>query len=622
MTFIDVLYIFVIYKSTYNYYTMDMFSRKTKIVCSMGPSSSTDEIVEKLLSAGMNVARFNFSHGSHESHKEAMERVRRASKKLQKPVALLLDTKGPEIRTGLVPNDGKITITKGDKVEVTVDDRPVTEATETESAHVSVNWKDLVTRATPGIKILIADGLVELEVQEVRDNVVHCIALNTGSFGSRKNVNIIGLHAGLPIMSEQDKADIAFGAKMNVDFIAASFVSFAHEVQEIRNYLTELGSKAKIIAKIENEEGLNNIVEIIQAADGVMVARGDLGVQLATEKIPLAQKHIINECRRAGKPVITATQMLDSMIVNPRPTRAELTDVANAIFDGTDAVMLSGETANGSYPVEAVETMARIAITVEKSEEYKEKMRDSHDDSFMTEKNMGDRMARMAYYTATEMESVAILTPTLSGNTARMISKYRPDQMVIAITTDSTTQRQLMLNWGVVPLLSTVVDDSEQMVQNAIKIALDAGAISVSQRILMVAGIPLSSPLMVNTIRVIVVGNVIARGDSGGFNDASRQKVHGRIFKAENVEEAYEVLRRRGGEILVCPTLTQDYLPLLRIVDSVIIEGDSLISDETLSLVNPRLVWIKEARNAFKSLEVGLNVTVDGKELLVYEGTI
>lgn len=600
-----------------------MFSKKTKIVCSMGPTVDSDDIVEKLILAGMNVARFNFSHGTHDDHKVRIERVRRCSQKVHRPVAILLDTKGPEIRTGNTTNGATVAINKGDTVKITVTGEQTSPAQNGEPAIISINWQGLLQKAAPGIRILIADGLLELDAEEVHENYVLCTASNSASIGSKKNVNIIGLHAGLPIMSETDKADIAFGVAMNVDFIAASFVSFASEVYEIRQYLDSLGSNAKIIAKIENEEGLDNIEEIIQASDGIMVARGDMGVQLPTERIPLAQKHIIRECRKAGKPVITATQMLDSMIQNPRPTRAELTDVANAIFDGTDAVMLSGETANGAYPVESVETMARIAKTVEDSKEYCEKMRNSFPEHMMMG-TLGQTVARMAYLTATEVRAMVIITPTMSGNTARMISMFRPEQTILAVTPNPQTQRQLLLNWGVVPFLSAKeADDSEEMVQTAIKIALDVGAIQLSDRVVMSAGIPLASPLGVNTVKVLLVGNVLARGSAGGVAyNVTNGRSHGRIVKALKPDDAFNALRKTGAEILLCPHLDETWIPILRFVEGVIVEGDIEIPADTMPLINTHLVWVSQVRSASSKLESGLTVTVDGVEHLVYEGII
>ena len=599
-------------------YTRIMSLRKTKIVCSIGPASNNDDIAAKMIRAGMDIARFNFSHGTHESQKEMMERIRRLSREIGKPVALMMDSKGPEIRTGIVPDNKTITVNKGERVIVTADDSPVTAANGKDAAHISLSWRDLPKRIKPGHKILIADGLLELDVESSDGTQVVCTAANTATIGSKKNVNLIGLHAGLPIMSEQDKADIAFSVRMNCDFIAASFTSFASEVHEIRRYIESLGSNMKIIAKIENEEGLDNIAEIAQAADGVMVARGDMGVQLPIERIPLAQKRIIEECRRAGKPVITATQMLDSMIVNPRPTRAELTDVANAIFDGTDAVMLSGETANGAYPAEAVETMARIAQTVEDSEEYCARIKAAPPipEGDVT---IGRIMAQMAYETADKTKALVIIVPTMSGNTARMISTFRPEQAILAVTPNEQVQRQMLIDWGVFPLLSKTADDSEDMVQNAVKIALDNGFVRQSDRIILCAGIPLVSPIPVNTIRVLLVGNVLARGRSGGeASDVSR--VSGRIVKASSPEDAVSMLRRKTGEILVCPSLDESWIPILRLVDGVISEGTNEIPADTMKMINTNIVWLNEAGKDAGTIENGLTVTIDGKDLLVYEG--
>lgn len=596
-----------------------MFTHKTKIVCSMGPTTADDGIVSRLIMAGMNVARFNFSHGSHETHLEAMNRVKRVSQQLNRPIALMLDTKGPEIRTGNTAGNALVAIHKGDLVDVTVDDADTVAATEAAPAKISVSWKALPTRITKGNRILVADGLLELEVEETDGVTVHCVARNSGEISSKKNVNLIGLHAGLPIMSEQDMDDIRFGVEQNVDFIAASFVSYASEVQEIRRFLESLNSKAKIIAKIENEEGLNNIREIAAAADGVMIARGDLGVQLPTEKIPLAQKLIIRICRQLGKPVITATQMLESMIVHPRPTRAELTDVANAIFDGTDAVMLSGETANGSYPVEAVETMVRIAVTVEFSPEYYKKMRESFEVNLHGE--LSRIVSQSAYQTAREVNATAIIAPTLSGNTAQMISMFRPEQPILAVTPHQQVERQLLLNWGVFPLYAELVTDSDDMVQNAIKSAHDSGAVHISDRIVMVSGFPLSASV-VNTMRVLSVGNELVTAEIGGSANSELPRANGRILSAQTPTEAYMLLRKGVGSILMCPSLTEEYIPILREVRGVIVDGDCKIPVETLPLINPRLVWLFGVKNAMKLLEPGMAVTIDGKSLVVYEGKL
>ena len=601
----------------------------------MGPTTESLDVVCDLLRAGMNVARFNFSHSDHAYHKTNMERVREASRITGIPCALLLDTKGPEIRTGLVPDDGKVDIREGETFLMTNDDGPTVAATEGKPGRISLSWKKLPEEIKKDCRILIADGLIEMLVLETdKKSTITCRAMNAGKIGSKKNVNVIGIHPDVPVLSEQDKKDLEFGISMGIDFIAASFVSSAADVVSILRFIEPFGSKVRVISKIENEEGLDNIAEIIAVSAGIMVARGDLGVQLETERIPLAQKKIIQACNFAGKPVITATQMLDSMITNPRPTRAELTDVANAIFDGTDAVMLSGETANGSYPVEAVKMMAKIAGTVEKSEEYRAKMRQFHR---FDRKSSGiaEIMAHAAYDTATEIEASAILTPTISGNTARLLSTFRPEQAILAATPNETVQRQLLLNWGVVPLLVKIAEDSEEMTQNALRVAIDAKALNLSDKVVMVAGMPIVSPMMVNTIRVLFVGNVLARGQAGGgckrqdgrtdascLTDGSGYRVTGRVVRAETLEDAFVALRKKGGEILVTRNLDMSFVPILRVVNGLVIENPTDISEETLSMINPNLIWVSEVSGAMKTLEPGFTVTLDSREKLVYEGTI
>jgi pyruvate kinase len=604
-----------------------MYIRKTKIVCSIGPASSDDSVVENLILAGMNVARFNFSHDTHEAHRRDIERVRRVSRKLGIPVALMLDTKGPEIRTGKVENDGKVTINKGERVEVTTDDCFTTAANANTPARVSISWKDATSKLQKGHRILIADGLLELEaVDDAAKGVINCVANNTATIGSKKNVNLIGIHAGLPIMSEQDKKDLAFGAEMDLDFVAASFLSFPHEVTEIKKYLVSLNSSIKVIAKIESAEGLENIAEIAHLADGVMVARGDLGVQLPTEEIPLAQKHIISMCRKVGKPVITATQMLESMIVNPRPTRAELTDVANAIFDGTDAIMLSGETAMGAYPVEAVKTMDKVARNVEQSPEFRERMKNFHGECLSQahkyKEDLSVFMSRFGVETAAAVGAKAIVAPTLSGNTARILSVFRPAETILALTPDEHAERVMQLYWGVRTNIRPLFDESESVIQNSMKAARDSGLAGLSDKIILLAGLPLNSPNMVNTIRVIILGTVLARSSSGGSSNPDISQAQGRIIHAATVQEALQRINDYESEILVCEELTDDYTPILRVVKGVICEGLSEIDEAKLCDINPNLVWLTHIRHAMKKLEQGLTVTLDAKQLLVYEGSV
>lgn len=598
-----------------------MFTRKTKIVCSIGPVCDNDNTIRSMIRAGMNIARFNFSHGTYEWHKQAMERVRRISDEIGIPVAVLLDTKGPEIRTGLVADDGTISIDSGEKVKLVTDGSFCTAASGGKICHISLSWKAAPEKLFPGVKVLIADGLIELDVDEIRGGVVYCTASNSGTIGSRKNVNLIGVHAGLPIMSEKDKEDLEFGAQMDVDFVAASFVSFPEEVVEVKSYLKRIGANARVIAKIENEEGVNNIEGIVKEADGIMVARGDLGVQLPTERIPLAQKAIIRVCRAAGKPVITATQMLDSMIVNPRPTRAELTDVSNAVFDGTDAVMLSGETAGGKYPVESVKMMALITRTTEVSDEYLSRMKLA-DSAYKPGNEIGHMVAHSAYKLSRNLGAKAIIVPTLHGNTARMIGGFRPEQIVIAVTPDKKVCRQLMIQWGISPILCEVADDSEMMIQNAVKHALDCGAVHLSDKVVMCAGIPISSPLMVNTIKVILVGNVIARGTLFGFANEQRKKARGRIIHDDNMPLIKDKFNLHKHLILVCNRITEDMIPALRVVDGVVAESGSDIPQEQLALINSDLVWILNVPDAHRILENDLSVTLDSEQGVVYEGIV
>jgi len=604
-----------------------MRKRKTKIVCSLGPSSFNDTVVRNLMLAGMNVARLNFSHGSHEVHGESIERVRRLSRELGIHVAVLLDTKGPEIRTGMVENDGKVTINKDDIVIISTDGCLTSAAQGKEPARMSISWKEAALKLQKGHHVLVADGLLDLEVTESGSgSVIICRANNTAEIGSRKNVNLLGTHARLPIMSEQDKEDIKFGVKMKVDFIAASFLSFAYEVVEIKKYLESLNSSIKVIAKIECGDGVENIREIVQIADGVMVARGDLGVQLPTEQIPIVQKQIISVCRKAGKPVITATQMLESMIVNPRPTRAELTDVANAIFDGTDAVMLSGETANGAYPVEAVKMMDKIARTVEYSYEFRERMESIRNECLSEEynprENLGIIMSRSGVDISSLVNAKAIVTPTLGGNTARILSVFRPDQPVLAVTPNERAMREMQLYWGVYPCQTPIVDETESMIQNSIRIASDTGTAKISDKIVLVAGLPLQSPNMVNTIRVIIIGTILARSSFGGFSNPEITRVRGRIIYAATPNDAREKIILLGGEILACRVLTKDYIPIVRIVKGIICEEVSELTDTDLIDTNPDLVWLTHIRHTTEKLESGLTVTIDAKELLVYEGYV
>lgn len=476
-----------------------MLLKKTKIVCTIGPSSEEPKKIVKMLEAGMNVARFNFSHGDHVEKKHQMDVVKEAVKMSGIPCAYLLDTKGPEIRTGNLVDGKKITLEAGKKIILTTDEVDGT------VDRLSISYKKLPSEAKKGTLIYIADGVLSLEVEEIKGNDIYCNIIAGGVLGQKKNVNVVGVKTSLPAMAEKDKDDLIMGIKEGIDFVAASFIRKPSDVLEIRKHLDDNGGKdVRIISKIEDEEGLENIDEIIKVSDGIMVARGDLGVQIKIEDIPLAQKKIIERCNKAGKPVITATQMLDSMIVNPRPTRAESNDVANAIFDGTDAVMLSGETAQGDYPIEAVDTMARICRTVENSREYKEHAQayfEFHKDT----EGVGDAIAKAGYVVASNINAKVIVTPTMSGKTSRLISKFKPNQPIVATTVNERVMRQLLLDWGVFPVLTGVVADSEEMLNNSIKKIEELGYAAKGDNVVMLAGVPVKSHMVLNMVRIYQV---------------------------------------------------------------------------------------------------------------------
>lgn len=582
--------------------------RKTRIVCTLGPASEDPATLAKLLEAGMNVARFNMAHGDHDYHAGLIQKLRGASLFTGKPVALLIDIKGPEVRTGIVPNGGSIELKAGAEVLVAADDSPCVEG------RISVTYADLPDQAAPGRHILIADGLIDLEVISVEGRLTRCAVRIGGALGSRKNVNIIGIKSRLPAITDKDRENIQFAIKQDMDFVAASFVRKPDDILEIRRILLAASSHLQIIAKIEDREGLDNIDEIVRVADGVMIARGDLGVQLPTEEIPLVQKRIILKCHDQNKTVITATQMLDSMIYNPRPTRAEATDVANAIFDGSDAVMLSGETASGKYPVQAVQVMDSIARSAEESPEYESRVR-----RFFRLDEAGEdvaqSVARSAFLVAREIKAAAILAPTLHGNTPRLIAKYRPAQDVIAVTPSDIVQRRLLLSWGIIPLFVELGDDSDTMLNRALAVAMENGLVHTFDRVVILAGIPIHSPIMLNTVRVHFVGNVLAKGQRGFGGYRS-----GRIVRVEDALDAELRLRHDDSEILLARFLTPDFLPLLTGLRGIVLEESSYLTQEQIRSKDPNLAVIASVPGAMAVLEDGFTVTLHGDEMVVYEG--
>jgi pyruvate kinase len=464
--------------------------------------------------------------------------------------------------------------------------------------------------------ILIADGLIDLEVSAVRDRQTQCMVRTGGALGSRKNVNIIGVKSRLPAVTEKDIENLRFAVRQDMDFVAASFVRKPEDVLEIRQILLAEGSHMHIIAKIEDREGVENIDGIIRVADGIMVARGDLGVQLAVEEMPLVQKRIILKCHDQNKAVITATQMLDSMIHNPRPTRAEATDVANAIFDGSDAVMLSGETASGAYPVASVQVMDSIARTVEGSPEYESRVK-----RYFRLDDIGEDIARAvtrsAYLVAREIRATAIIAPTLRGNTPRLISKYRPSQSILAVTPSDAVQRRLLLYWGVQPLLCDLADNSDMMVNNALAAALEKGLVKRSDKVVVVAGVPVHSPIMLNTIKVHFIGNVLAKGERGFGGWRS-----GKIVRVEDALDAELRLKHDDTEVLLTRFLTPDFLPLLKGLRGIILEESSYLSPEQIRAVAPEIAAIGSVPGATLVFEDGFTVTLHGDEFVVYEGIL
>lgn len=469
--------------------------KKTKIVCTIGPSTDSPGLLREMISAGMNVARCNFSHGTHADHKKRIDMVKDAAREAQQPVALMLDTKGPEMRLGDF-TEGKVTITQGEKFILT--SRNV-EGTKDISF---VNHKNLPQEVQPGNQILLADGLVCLKVDAVEGEDIHTTVLNTGVIGNRKRVAVPGVAVSLPPLSEQDVKDVLFAAKEGMDFIAASFIQRAADVLAIRRLLEEVNSDIQIISKIESAEGVKNIDEIIKVSDGIMVARGDLGVEIPTEEVPIVQKMIIEKCNKVGKPVITATQMLESMIMNPRPTRAEASDVANAIMDGTDAIMLSGETASGMYPLEAVSVMAKIAIRTEKSLPYSKILLQK---GLSLNNTTTDAISHATVQIAKQLEAAAIITSTESGYTPRMVSKYRPQSAIIAVTVNEKTARLTQLLWGVYPVMGNSHQNSDEMVKHSMLASRKAGMIHEGDLVVITAGVPAGTSGTTNLIRVHTV---------------------------------------------------------------------------------------------------------------------
>ncbi len=456
--------------------------KKTKIICTMGPNADDREVLKALVENGMDIARFNFSHGTHEEQKERFDQLKSVREELKKPVAILLDTKGPEIRTGLLANGSKVMLKEGAEFILT------SESIEGDECRVSQTYPQLAQDVKPGDHILIDDGLIGLEVKEIRGTEIVCTVLNGGELGQRKGINVPNVKVNLPAITEKDREDIIFGIQQGIDFIAASFVRDADAIKEIKNILKDFNAEhIDVIAKIENGEGIENIDRIISAADGIMVARGDMGVEIPAYEVPHVQKMIVRKCNRKYKPVIIATQMLDSMIRNPRPTRAEVTDVANAIREGADAIMLSGETAMGKYPVETLQMMVQIAESTESYLDY-ETMPDYR--SLRGDANVSSAVGVAAVRTATNVQAKCIVTPTMSGQTARLMSNFRPKIPVYAVTPNDWAQRKMQIYWGVVPLKGYTEDTTEHIISHAMYVVRREGYVESGDLVVFTAGDP------------------------------------------------------------------------------------------------------------------------------------
>ncbi|EHR91211.1 MULTISPECIES: pyruvate kinase [Staphylococcus] len=580
--------------------------RKTKIVCTIGPASESEEMLEKLMNAGMNVARLNFSHGSHEEHKARIDSIRKVSKKLGKTIGILLDTKGPEIRTHDM-KDGLIVLEKGKEVIVSMSQ------VEGTPEKFSVTYEDLINDVQIGSYILLDDGLVELQVKDIDKDKgeVKCDILNTGELKNKKGVNLPGVKVNLPGITDKDAADIKFGIKEDIDYIAASFVRRPSDVLDIHEILEqENNDNITIFPKIENQEGIDNIEEILEVSDGLMVARGDMGVEIPPESVPIVQKDLIRKCNKLGKPVITATQMLDSMQRNPRATRAEASDVANAIYDGTDAVMLSGETAAGQYPEEAVKTMRNIAISAEAAQDYKKLLSDR---TKLVETSLVNAIGVSVAHTALNLNVKAIVAATESGSTAITISKYRPHSDIIAVTPSEHTARQLALVWGAYPVVKKGRKTTDDLLNNAVATAVATEKVGNGDLIIITAGVPTGEKGTTNMMKLHLVGDEIAKGQGVGRGSTTGKTV---ISKTASDLEGKDL----SQSIIVTNSIDESYVPYVEKAAGLITEENGITSPSAIVGLEQGIPTIIGVENATKELKNDLLVTVDANQGRIFEG--
>jgi len=582
--------------------------RRTKILATLGPASNDVETIKKMINSGMDAARINFSHGSYESHGEIIAKLKEARNALEKHIPLILDTKGPEIRIGKFADD-RIYLEQGVEFTLTTDEDVIGTP-----EIVSVTYKNLPKDLKVGSRVLIDDGLIEMKVLSLTDTEIHCKVINSGFLGSRKGVNVPDVYVNLPSLTDKDKDDLVFGIKNGFDYIAASFVRSANDVLNIRHVLeTNGGSHIKIIAKIESRDGVNNIESIMEVADGIMVARGDLGVEIPAEEVPIVQKMLIARSNVSGKPVVTATQMLESMTKNPRPTRAEANDVANAIFDGSDAIMLSGETASGEYPVQSVSMMARIAMQAENSKDYFADIT-AHHSTLNT--NITNAISFAAYTTAADLHAACIVPITDTGFAARMVSRSRPACPIVAVTTNACVARQLNLTWGCLPCLADDISGNDEVFDIAEEMALKSGIAKPGETIVALAGVPVGIAGTTNTLKVRTVGDVLCRGEG---NQKGKVKGISRVFKVpeDNDQPYFE-----KGDILICTQTTDEIMPYIRKAGAIVVGSWEKIDNSHAETVSKALdvpLLIADAR-VVDMIRPGLPVTVDSNEGFVFNG--
>lgn len=579
--------------------------RKTKIICTLGPATAKDEVIRELMLSGMNVARFNFSHGDHSGHKKTFGQVAKIRKELNLPIATLLDTRGPEIRIKSFKNNS-VQLEKGATFTLT------TKEISGDETIVTVNYMDLPNDIFKGNSILIDDGLVELKVIDKTSTDIICQVMNSGTISNNKGVNVPNTRLSMPYVSSKDYDDIVFGIKTGFDFVAASFARTADDILQIKRILKENGgSHVNVIAKIENKEGVDNIDEILRVSDGVMVARGDMGVEIPLEEVPIYQKIIIKKAYASGKQVITATQMLDSMMKNPRPTRAEANDVANAIYDGTSAIMLSGETAAGLYPIESLKTMVKIAIKTEHDIDYCKRFRELEIKHLTY---ISDAISHSTCSSALDLDAAAIITISRSGRTARMISRYRPSCPIISCTTSEHTSRQLNMSWGVLPVMMAEKTSTDELFDDAVTTSETTGIITKGDLVVITAGVPLGVSGTTNMMKVHVVGDILATG-----RGVNKLVATANVCVAHTDEEALNNFS--DGDILVISQTKNSLMPILQKAGGIITEKAGDLTHAEIAGLALNIPVIVGCENAINLLKSGSVVTMDASKGMISSAT-